>query len=275
MHSSSTDHRAGAASGRHPRRRSVLVVALGGVVGAVSGLALPGPGVTSALQTGMAAVDTTITVGPCDPTAWTQAVLTLAPVLEWRFDPAALRVGDVVAPGLPACDPTTVAWDLAGVVEGGLTTAAPVPLTSPEDLTVALLVDGTAGAAAEGEILEVGGAGGPVLRLVVVAGGAIELRYDDVVGDPVVLSAPAVSGRDSAYLVAVTSGPAGTTLYVDGGPVATGLPRGGVAEPLSLTVGAAPGSGRSGADLVVDEVLVLDQVLDAAAVADLAHADTW
>lgn len=275
MRSCSTDHRAGAAPARHPRRRSVLVVALGGVVGALSGLGLPGLGTTSALQTGTAAVDATITVGPCDPTAWSQAVTTLAPVLEWRLEPAALRPGDIAAPGLPACDPTTVAWDLAGTFEGGLTTAAPVPLTSPEDLTVALLVDGTDGAVAEGEILEVGGAGGPVLRLVVVAGGAIELRYADGVGNPVVLTAPALSRRDSAYLVAVTSGPAGSTLYVDGGPVATGLPRGGVVEPLSLTVGAAAGSGRSGADLVVDEVLVLDQVLDAAAVADLAHSDTW
>ena len=274
MRCSSTDGTPATGARRRPRSRSVLVVLLGGALGALAGPTLPVPGTTAAALTEAAALTSTMTVGPCDPTAWSQAVAALGPLLEWHFEPAALRNGDLQAPGLLACDPASAAWDLAGTVEGGLT-SGPVPLVSPEDATVAVLVDATAGAAAEGELLAVHGYGGEALRLVVVAGGGLELRYDDAVGDPVVLVASAMAPRATAHLVAVTSGATGSTLYVDGAPVATGPPGAIVVAPMTLTVGAAAGSGLAGADVVVDEVLVLDQVLDAAAVAGLALADTW
>ncbi|WP_024285870.1 LamG-like jellyroll fold domain-containing protein [Cellulomonas sp. KRMCY2] len=274
MRCSSTDRGPCAGAHRRPSGRAVLVVLLGGALGALAGPVLPVPGTTTAALTGAADVTATVTVGPCDPIDWSQAVAALGPVLEWRFEPASLRVGDLQAPGLLACDPASAAWDLAGTLEGGLT-SGPVPLTTPEDATVALLVDATAGAAADGELVAVHGYGGEAFRLVVVAGGALELRYDDAGGAPVVLAAPALAPRATAHLVVLTSGATGPTLYVDGIAVAAGPPGPVVVAPMTLTVGAAVGSGLAGADLVVDEVLVLDQVLDAAAVAGLALADTW
>ncbi|MBX9246325.1 hypothetical protein ICW40_16145, partial [Actinotalea ferrariae] len=254
MRTSSTDRRA---------RSGALVLLAAAVVGAVAGTALPRLGSTAALLTDDATVTSAVDVVPCDPAAWEDAVAALDPVLRWRLDAPDLRPDDVAAPALPECDVTGGGWDLDPTTAGA--TSGELGLTTPEDLTVALWVGTTAGAATEGTLLELRGEEREV-RVVVVPGGGLEVRYGGPDG-PVTVAAPPLTG--DAQLLALVVGADGVRLAVDGEGVAAGPAEAGPASPLVLTVAAATGAS---ADVVVDDVLVLDAPLAAGTLTALAAA---
>lgn len=267
MGSSSTD----------ARRRSsarLLVLALTAAAGTVAGAALPPVEPTAALLTDTATVSATLTVRPCDPATRIDHVAALSPVLTWSFAGSDLRYQDVPAPGLPACDPHTLAWDLAGASEGGLSTTGDLPLVSPATFTVALLVDVT-DLAHGGDLLSLTGADLRDVRVVVLDDGSLEVTYATSTTPAVVTTGPlppgGTDGSTGALVVLVVGNP-GVTVWVEGDLVATGPPEGAGNEPASLTVGAPAGSGRVGADVVVDEVMVIEEPMAGPAVRALHTA---
>ncbi|WP_199424330.1 LamG-like jellyroll fold domain-containing protein [Actinotalea solisilvae] len=249
-----------------PRRaRGALVLVAAAAIGATSGGALPSPGTTAALLTAAHDVAASVAVAPCDPARWEDAAAAAAPVLRWRLDPADLRPYDTAAASLLGCG-AGGARDLAPA-DAGLT-ADPLPLASPADLTVTVWTGRTDAASAEGSLLELAGAGRDV-RVVVVPGGGLEVRYA-AAGGPHVLVAPSLG--EGAHLLALVVGAGGVRLAVDGVDVASGPAEADPTAPVALTLGAAAGTA---ADVVVDDLLVLDDALAGPALAGLAAAARW
>lgn len=255
MPCSSTEHRA----------RSVRVLLLAVLLGVGLGASLPPLAGTEALLTDSATLTASISVEPCDPADWNNSAAALHPVLEWHFEAVDLRSGDTGGPGLLECDPISGAWDLDAT---STARSAPAPLVTPGDLTVTVWLDGTDGAAADGVLLSLRSATRDITVVVTPTGA--EARYVATTG-PHVLGTPPRPRSSGPYLLAVVVSPAGVRLSVDGVDRATGPPEQAPAGPLTLTVGE---TGTS-ADVLVDELLLVDQALPAAALAQLHAANTW
>ncbi len=258
--------RATAVRRRTRPRGAALVLLASAAVGGLAGVALPRVGSTAALLTSQATVTSPVDLVPCDPAAWEGAVAELAPVHRWPLDAADLRPGDVAASALLECDAVGAAWDL-DPASPGVATTGPLALTTPEDLTVTLWLGPTAAVSAEGELIALTGADRDV-RVVVVPGGGVEVRYTDATG-PRTLAAAPLTG--DAQLLALVVDAGAVRLSVDGTDVAAGPPD--VAPgPVGLTLGATAGAS---ADVVVDDVVVLDAALPPPDLAALADAARW
>lgn len=231
------------------------------LLGCAVGVAAPTVGTTGALLTGSGSVAAGITVRACDPAPHVALVAASAPAVVRSYPAEELRPQDVASAGLPECDPSSGARDLAGAV--GDPTEDAVALTTPANFTVSALLDATTGTA--GHVLSLSNDSGPVLVVDVGTGGAVRVTHDDTV-----VTGPVLPAGPRAHLLTVVVHPGRMTLHVDGVAVASGTVGGRISGPLVLRVGALDAT--PAADVVVDEVLVLDEPLDAAAVAALWDA---
>lgn len=252
------------------------VLALAAALGVAAGLVATPAVESAAVFVDGASLSAEVGVRPCSD-AWPAAVATLGPSRHHDFGASSAIPGTTPPPGLLVCDPTG-AFRLSGGLEESVADPGG-PLAVGQAAALALWLRVT-DAGADGDVLWLVQDDGPDLGLR-VAGGRLQLVQDVAgAGDdgeeaPPEVLADVAAPTAGARLVAVSRSGSDVRLWVGTTGVATAPAAPAGEGPVTLRLGARPGTGDAAARAVLDEVLVLPAALGGGDVAALVAANVW
>lgn len=249
------------------RRSRWTVGAVAALLGVAVGMTVPNAESTAAAYVDSAGVGADFAVRPCSD-AWSTGVAALTPTVHLDFGSSSALPGDVPAPGLLVCDPSG-ALSMGGGLEEYHAAPTAIPTSAASTVAVwASLTDTTSG-----ELLWLTQTDGYGLGLRVESGDLQVVQVPSGGGSAVTLLQTTAPDSDP-HLIVLTRTGSTVQLWVDTTSAGSAALSGSDLD-LWLFLGAPPGSGRSAATAVLDELLVLPATLGPGGVAGLVAANTW